>query len=121
MSLISDITDLTEKVVADFESGSYASLAKDVSDGFGKLSDFLHTFVGFQAKPGDFSAEDDAKVQKAVADGMACCTKHKAKCFAAAGATAGFDPSVWLTRFQLLLNTLAALWATLKPTPVPAA
>lgn len=118
MTIVDSITSLTAKIVTDFSAGAYGSLSKDIGSGFNQLGDLLQTFVGFQAGPGD--ADDAAKIEKAVADGKACCEAHKAKCMATPTEAGAIDPVKLLSAFQLFLTALSSIWAIFKQ-PVPAA
>ncbi len=108
MSLLNDVTALVEKAAADFKSGAWGSLSKDVGEGFIKLGDLLQTFVGFRAG----SPEEAALVAKACAAVAACEVPTEV-----GAAPEGVNPLQWLLALQKLAETLKSIWDIFNPTP----
>jgi len=103
MSALTDFLSLGDRIVSDFSAGRYASLSRDIGDGFARLGDVLETFFGLQAS--DTPDADGASVAAFLARGRACCRVESGL-----GAVAGFDPSRYLAALTLLLDTLETLW-----------
>lgn len=114
MASISDIIALGQKIIADFEAGNYASLARDIGDGFTKLGDLLQSLFGLQSVPVVSDVPDVEGFQTACNEFLA---RNKSKKFAAGAQVAGFDPGKFLKLFETLMAAFTSIWDLFRPKP----
>src|SRR3990172_3773410 len=108
MSALTDFLSLGDRIVSDFSAGRYASLSRDIGDGFARLGDVLQTFFGLQVS--ECTDADGASVAAFLARGRDCCANRPMT-------AVGFDPSRYLAALTLLLDTLEKLWSMFRSPP----
>jgi len=108
---LSDITDLGNKIMADFAAGKYASLSRDVGNGFNLVGDLLQSFFGFQGTP---PTDDTKAAAKFTADCQQFVATQKSKTFAPAD-VGGLDPSRILGAIEALFAAFTTIWTLFHP------